>query len=91
MEGPMRIIRQTRPLPGGTELESEFEQRGDRLRIRLRLCRDNLVVRAHRATLSIKDALRREWLPREFGDDVEVQAAVFDPIEEMWKHRLRLF
>jgi hypothetical protein len=47
-----------------------------------------LVVRAYRVTL--KEAMRREFLPREFGDDVEVQAAVFDPLEQIWRDRLRL-
>jgi hypothetical protein len=50
-----------------------------------------LVVRAYRATLTLKEAMRREFLPAEFGDDAEIQAAVFDPIEEIWRHRVRHF
>jgi hypothetical protein len=81
-------LRSTHVLPDGREIESEVERRGDRLRVRLRLCRDGIVEVAYRATVDL--LARREFLPKEFDHDQEVQAAVYDPMEEIWKHRLQL-
>jgi hypothetical protein len=76
-------------------LEGEIEPRGDRLRVRLRLCRGIYVVDAFRETFKLTAAIgpallrMREFLPREFRDHPEVQREVFDPIAEIWQHRLR--
>jgi hypothetical protein len=79
-------IRSTHTLPDGREVESEVERRGDRLRVRLRLCRDGLVEAAYRTTI----LARREFLPKEFDRDPQVQREVFDPVEEIQQHRLKL-
>lgn len=50
-------IRRTFHLPNGDELESEFERRGDQLRLRLRLCRDGFVEAAYRATYNLLDPM----------------------------------
>jgi hypothetical protein len=75
-------------------LEGEIEQHGNRVRVRLRLCRGIHVVDAVRETFDLAAsaaALRRmrEFLPREFRNHPEVQREIFDPIEEIWRHRLR--
>jgi hypothetical protein len=77
----MTTIRQTHTLPDGREIESEIERRGDRLRVRLRLCRDGLVEVAYRATVNL--LARREFLPKEFDRDPNVQRAMLDPVEEI--------
>jgi len=75
-------------------LEGEIEPRGNRLRVRLRLCRGIHIVDAFRETFDLTAPLRpalmrmREFLPKEFRNDPKVQAAVFDPVEEIWRHRL---
>jgi hypothetical protein len=74
-------IRSTHTLPDGREIESEVERRGDRLRVRLRLCRDGLVEVAYRATVNLRG--QRELLPKEFDRDPVVQRAVLDPVEEI--------
>jgi hypothetical protein len=79
-------IRRTRVLPDGREIESEVERRGDKLRVRLRLCRDGFVEAARAVTL---DLTPREFLPKEFSRDARVQAATFDAREEIWRHRFR--
>jgi hypothetical protein len=77
----MMTIRQTYTLPDGREIESEVERRGDRLRVRLRLCRDGLVEVAHRMTVNL--LAPGEFLPKEFDRDPAVQAAALDPVEEI--------
>jgi hypothetical protein len=68
-------------------VEGSVERRGDKVRTRLRLCRDGLVIAAYRATKTLG---RGEALPAEFSNDPKIQAATFDFAEEIWKHRLRL-
>jgi hypothetical protein len=80
-------LRSTHALPDGREIESEVERRGNRLRVRLRLCRDGLVEAAYRTTFDL--LARREFLPKEFDRDPQVQREVFDPVEEIRQHRLK--
>ena len=68
-------------------IEGSVERRGDKIRTRLRLCRDGLVIAAYRVTKTLG---RGEALPAEFSSDPDIQAAAFDYVEEAWKHRLRL-
>jgi hypothetical protein len=76
-------------------LEGEIELRGNRLRVRLRVCSGIYVTDAFRETLDLtapigRALLRmREFLPREFRDHPEVQRELFNPLEEIWRHRLR--
>jgi hypothetical protein len=82
--------RRTTTLLDGREVEAEAEQRGSLVRLRARLCRDGWVTTAFTVTAGLVELLtHREFLPAEFRDDPRVQAAVFDPIEEIWSHRLR--
>jgi hypothetical protein len=84
------------PLTMTDSLEGEIETRGNRVRIRLRLCRGIWVAAAFRETLDrtapIASALlrMREFLPKEFRDHPEVQREIYDPLEEIWQDRLRL-
>src|SRR4051812_31170883 len=85
-------LRITHRLRDGREVESEVERRGSRIRLRSRLVRDGLVTAAFRVTGRISDVLtrRQEVLPAEFADNPEMPAATFQPIEELWRHRLQL-
>jgi hypothetical protein len=69
-------------------IEGSVERRGDKVRTRLRICRDGLVIAAYRITKTLG---REEILPAEFRDDPWVQAAAFDYVEEIWRHRVRHF
>lgn len=75
----MNIIRSTKYLEDGSSIESELERRGNAVRLRLRLVdAAGFVVAAFRHT---------ERLPREFERDAVIQQAMFDPVEEIWRHR----
>jgi hypothetical protein len=76
-------------------LEGEIEERGNQVRVRLRACSGIYVVDAFRETFGLVERIGsvlfrvREFLPREFRDHPEVQRELFDPIEEIWRERLR--
>jgi hypothetical protein len=46
----------------------------------------------HRVMATITDLLtkREEFLPDEFARDPEIAQATLDPVEEIWRHRLRM-
>jgi hypothetical protein len=77
-------------------LEGEIEPRGNQVRVRLRLCSGIYVVDAFRATFDFVTGVAaalyrvREFLPREFQNDPQIQREVFDPLEEIWRERLKL-
>jgi hypothetical protein len=68
-------------------IEGSIERRGDKVRTRLRLCKDGIVVAACRVTKTLG---REEPIPKEFLADPRVQAEMLDAVEEIWKHRLQL-
>jgi hypothetical protein len=77
-------------------LEGEVERRGDRVRVRMRLCRGGFIVAALRETFDVSEigaalARTREFLPKELRDDPKIAAAFHDPGEEIWRHRLDLW
>jgi hypothetical protein len=87
----MPDVRVTRHLPDGREIEAEAEQHGSLIRLRARLCRGGLVTAAFRMTAPIAELLtRREFMPQEFSRDPVIAQAAMEPIEEIWRHRLRL-
>lgn len=84
-------VRVTQHLPDGREIEAEAETRGGLVRLRARLCRDGLVTAAIKMTAPIAQLLaHRELLPREFANDPAIADATLQPVDEMWRHRLRL-
>jgi hypothetical protein len=84
-------VRVTRRLPDGREIEAEAEQHGSLVRLRARLCRDGFVTAAFKVTATITKLLtQREFLPKEFERDPAIAQATFEPVEEIWQHRLRL-
>jgi hypothetical protein len=85
-------VRKTRQLPDGREVEAEAEQHGSLVRLRARLCRDGVVTATYKVTSSIAELLtRREFLPKEFSRDPEIAQVAFEPVEEVWRARLRFF
>jgi hypothetical protein len=68
-------------------IEGSIERRSDKVRTRMRLCKDGIIVAACRVTKTLG---REERIPKEFLADPRVQAEMFDAVEEIWKHRMRL-
>jgi hypothetical protein len=86
-----RRVAVTRHLADGRWVEAEAEQKGGQVRLRARLCQGGLVRAAFRVTETITELMtRREFLPKEFSRDPVIAQATMEPIEEIWKHRLRL-
>jgi hypothetical protein len=85
------ITRVTRHLPNRKMVEVEAQQRGSLVRLRAQICYAGLVTSAFRVTAPITELLtRREFLPEEFARDPVIAQATFEPVEEIWRHRLRL-
>jgi hypothetical protein len=76
-------------------LEGEIEPRGSQIRVRLRWCSGIYVVDAFKATFDLAAGVAaalfrvREFLPKEFHNDPQIQREVFDPLEEIWRERER--
>ena len=77
-------------------LEGEIEPRGNQVRVRVRLCSGIYVVDAFRATFDFATGVAaalfrvREFLPKEFHNNPAVQRELLDPLEEIWRDRLKL-
>jgi hypothetical protein len=83
-------VRIARTFRDGHELEAEAQQRGSLIRLRARLWRDGRMT-VLSVTAAITDLLlKREFLPKEFYRDPAIAQATMEPVEEIWRGRLRL-